>query len=425
VTRMRILVVGASGFIGSRVTAHLHSQGHRVICAGRDRNALGRRFPDCETMQADFREDDTCTWRFRLARVDAVVNAVGLLRGDLERVHRRGPVALFEACAEARVSRVLQISALGAGRQPGSRFLATKNEADAHLLRVVNAQDGLGWCVLRPSLVIGRGGASTDLFCALAAVRLGAGRWRVQPIHVEDLVRAISDLLAMPAVPRQLDMVGPEEMTADELTAMLRSWLGLAPGCQLMLPRAALLIGARIGDLLPGASLTRESVAMLEAGNTADPAPMAAALGWMPRRLAGGLATEPSVTADLWRARLLPVRGILIASLVAIWVGAGLSSFLLSPRQIDHLLAGFDLSGEPARAITWAGAALDVVLGLLLLRPSWRRTVLDSQLVVMVTYTALATIALPALWADPFGALLKNFGVLAAILALRGLEDRP
>jgi hypothetical protein len=206
---------------------------------------------------------------------------------------------------------------------------------------------------------------------------------------------------------------------------MLRSWLGLAPGCQLMLPRAALLIGARIGDLLPGASLTRESVAMLEAGNTADPAPMAAALGWMPRRLAGGLATEPSVTADLWRARLLPVRGILIASLVAIWVGAGLSSFLLSPRQIDHLLAGFDLSGEPARAITWAGAALDVVLGLLLLRPSWRRTVLDSQLVVMVTYTALATIALPALWADPFGALLKNFGVLAAILALRGLEDRP
>jgi hypothetical protein len=51
-----------------------------------------------------------------------------------------------------------------------------------------------------------------------------------------------------------------------------------------------------------------------------------------------------------------------------------------------------------------------------LLRPSWRRTVLDAQLVVIVTYTVLATIALPALWADPFGSLLKNFAVLAASL---------
>jgi hypothetical protein len=92
---------------------------------------------------------------------------------------------------------------------------------------------------------------------------------------------------------------------------------------------------------------------------------------------------------------------------------------------MDHLLAGLGLSGEPARAVTWAGAALDVVLGLLLLRPRWRRTVLDAQLVVIVTYTALAAIALPTLWADPFGALLKNFAVLAAILAAVSDVSRP
>jgi hypothetical protein len=40
-----------------------------------------------------------------------------------------------------------------------------------------------------------------------------------------------------------------------------------------------------------------------------------------------------------------------------------------------------------------------------------------------VAYTLIATFALPALWADPFGSLLKNVTVLAATLALLAVED--
>ncbi len=424
---MRILVVGAGGFIGSRVVAGLLGRGHAVTCAGRNPEALRRRFPSCEAVRADLLADDTSTWLTRLAEIDAVVNAAGVLRDDVEGVHHRGAVALFEACAAAGMPRLVQLSALGAGAQPRSRFLATKEAADAHLLRLAREAGGRGWCVLRPSLVIGRGGGSTALFCALAAtpapLRLGPGTWRVQPLHVANLARAVADLIEAPSVPPRLDLVGPEAMTTDGLTAALRAWFGLPPRPPLALPQVVLRVAARIGGLLPGASLTPESLGMLAAGNTADPAPMVAALGWAPRRLADALAAEPATAADLWLARLLPVRPILLGALVAVWVGSGLSSFRVTPRQADALLAGLRLSGQAALAVTWAGAALDVVLGLALLRAGWRRLALGAQLAVMAAYTVLATVALPALWADPFGPLLKNLAVLAATLALLAVAD--
>jgi nucleoside-diphosphate-sugar epimerase len=249
-------------------------------------------------VRADLLRDDVAAWSERLAEIDAVVNAAGVLRGDLEQVHRRGAAALFDACAEASVSRLPQISALGAGEEPMSRFLVSKQKADEHMMRLARARGETGWCVLRPSLVIGRGGASTALFCSLAAlprpIRLGPGFWLVQPIQVADLVRVVADLLESRGMPPCLALVGAEEMTTDGLTLTLRAWLGLPPACQLTLPEPALKMAARLGDALPGSNLTRESLAMLAAGNTADLAPMVRVLGWAPRLLADALAAEPA-----------------------------------------------------------------------------------------------------------------------------------
>jgi hypothetical protein len=320
---------------------------------------------------------------------------------------------------------VLQISALGAGEQTAT-FLSTKAEADRHLLQLAAEGGRQDWHVLRPSLVVGRGGASTALFSALAAlpipVRLGSGRWRIQPIHVADLARAVADLTEGKPAPDILDLVGPEGMTTDQLTAELRGWLGLQPRPFLSLPAAALRAGAALGDLVPGSSLTRESLAMLAAGNTADPAPLVAALGWHPRRLADALAAEPSFAADRLQARLLPVHHLILASLVAVWIGSGIASLLLTPARASELLVGLGLQDGSALAVTWAGAVADVLLGAALFWRPRRRLVLFAQLVLMAAYTVLATIALPGLWLDPFGSLLKNLAVLSATLALLAIE---
>jgi hypothetical protein len=103
-----------------------------------------------------------------------------------------------------------------------------------------------------------------------------------------------------------------------------------------------------------------------------------------------------------------------------VWVGSGLVSALVAPLAHSHaLLAGLGVHGAAATAVTLAGAALDVALGLaLLLLPRRTRPVGAAQIAAMLLFTALATVAAPEAWADPFGPLLRNVAVLVATLAL-------
>jgi uncharacterized protein YbjT (DUF2867 family) len=381
-------------------------------------------------VEADLARDGATTWLPRLAGLDAVVNAAGALGGaELEPVHTSGPIALFDACAKLGIAHVVQISALGADPAARSRFHLTKRAADEHVLRLRDAaasEGGRGgWCVVRPSVVIGRGGRSTALFATLAALpyplRLGPGTWRVQPLHVTDLARAVAELLEAPGpVSPRLDLVGQEPMTTDDLTRSLRRWLGLRQAPFLPMPTPVLHFAAAIGGVIGGGMLTRETLGMLTRGNTADVRPAAEALGWQPRPLAAALTTEPATEADRWHAQLLPVRPALRLGLAAVWIGSGLVSAFVAPLAYSHaLLAGLGVHGAAATALTLAGAALDVALGLaLLLLPRHTRLVGAAQIGVMLLFTVLATIAAPEAWADPFGPLLKNIAVLVATLAL-------
>lgn len=424
---MRVLVLGAGGFIGGRIAACLRARGHTVLPCGRDPAALRRRFPGSEPVGADLAADDVAAWQRRLAGVDAVVNAAGALAGDLDAVHARGPAALFDACAATGIGRLVQISALGA-EDGTSRFHRTKRMADARLLQLRAAGGYDGWCVLRPSLVVGRGGRSTGLFAALAAlprpIRLGRGEWRVQPLHVADLAGCVAALLeASGPVPSCLDLGGPEPMDTDRLTAILRGWLGLPERRPVAIPEPLLRLAAGIGVWLPGATLTPETLAMLAHGNTATAGP--AVPGWRPRPLALALASEPAVAADGWHARLLPVRPVLRAALAVVWIGSGVVSLFATPRALsDALLDGLGLHGGAATLVLVAGAMLDLVLGFALLllprRTGWIGTV---QIAVTLLFTLLASIAAPAAWAEPFGPLLKNAAVIAATLVLIAMRD--
>jgi uncharacterized protein YbjT (DUF2867 family) len=413
---IRILLIGASGFIGGRIAARLEAAGHVVVRPGRCNANLAR--------------DDAEDWAPRLVGIDAVINAAGLLRGDLEGVHHRGPRAVFDACAAAGVTRVLQISALGAEVEAATTFLRSKGAADTHLLRLRQHGGWDGWCVLRPGLVVGRGGSSTGLFAALAALprplRLGSGQWQVQPLHVEDLVSAIQSLLERPLpLPPSLDLVGPEVTDTDGLTATLCRWLRLAPRSPVTVPEPLLRLAAKVGTLLPASSLTPETIAMLSAGSTSDPQPAADAIGWRARPLTQALATEPAVAADRWHARLLPLRPVLRGSLAALWIGSGLMPVLVTPAAVNSaLLAGLGLHGSIATAALWGGALVDLAIGLsLLLAPRRTAWVGAFSLAVTLAFTVLATFAAPMLWAHPFAPLLKNLSIVAATLALMAMED--
>src|SRR5690606_31442450 len=158
---MRVLLLGGTGLIGRRLAEWLAGAGHAVVLGVRDR----ARAPEgMEAVEVDFARDHAAAdWLPRLEGVDAVVNAVGIIAPapgqGFEAIHVRAPLALFEACRQARVGRVVQLSAIGADEAAQSDYHRTKHTADRALL-----DSGLPAVVVQPSLVFSPEGASTRLF---------------------------------------------------------------------------------------------------------------------------------------------------------------------------------------------------------------------------------------------------------------------
>ncbi len=287
----RVLVCGAQGFIGRHIVRALQREGFIVRAGVRERAVAA--LPDgVEPCPMDFsRDTHPEPWHARVADCEAVINAVGVLRETgaqaMDAIHHTVPAALFSACANTGVRRVLQVSAL---MPPDSRtrYAQSKRQAEAALLSL-RAEGRLEACVLRPSVVFGEGGASTALFRRLARLPLlpwpaQAATPRIQPVCVEDLADACVRLLQSPErLPATLDAVGPERFTLPDFIARLRRAAGQPPARLLLLPAALGAASARLGDLCPRQPWGSETLALLGADNIADAAPLQAVLGRAPR----------------------------------------------------------------------------------------------------------------------------------------------
>ena len=135
---MRVMLLGANGFIGSRVLGRLLADGHRVSAPVRDPERLKTRFPEVEAVRADLnrmlRPPD---WRPLLQGIEAVVNCAGALQSgggqSLRAIHLDAPLPLYRACVEAEVRRVVHLSAISANPEAGTEYARTKHAAEQSL----------------------------------------------------------------------------------------------------------------------------------------------------------------------------------------------------------------------------------------------------------------------------------------------------
>ena len=274
---MHILLTGSTGFIGKTLQAALTGAGHTVLGGVSPRPRTVR--SDQVTM--DFAHDTTpAAWLPRLQGIDAVVNAVGVLRDTrarpIQAVHQNTPIALFEACAQAGVQRVVQISALGIEGSP-TQYARTKQAAEG-CLKALAAQHKLQPAILRPSVVFGKGGDSSALFMNLARLPLALFPGpvldaRVQPVSVHDVAAVVVALLG-PALSTTgtIECTGPESLTMGAFIASLRQQTGHNPAKILRLLPLLTRLSARIGDLVPASPWCSETLAMLGSDNVGDPA---------------------------------------------------------------------------------------------------------------------------------------------------------
>ena len=418
---MVILLTGATGFIGRRLSAGLRAAGHRVIAASRHPE-------NNDSVVADFTRDlDADTWMAKLAGVDAVINAVGIIREQgaqtFDNIHTRAPKALFAACVKAGVKKVIQISALGADAGT-TRYFTSKHAADEYLEKLP-----IAWTIVQPSLVFGRGGSSAALFTLLASLPVtplpGGGSQQVQPIHVDDVVAAIRELVESSEMNgRRVALVGPEPISLQEFLRRLRRRMQLPRPWFVTVPSIFMRAIAGIAQYVPGSLLDPETLSMLEAGNTAPPNDTQRLLHGSPRPpeqlIADNQRDEMRREAQL--AWLLPMLRISVA---LVWIWTGIVSLGLYPTQDSYeLLARVGVGAALAPLMLYGAAALDLLVGLATLVMSRLGRLWLLQLAVILGYTIIITFKLPEFWLHPYGPLSKNLVMLAAIYLLYTLEPR-
>ena len=224
--------------------------------------------PTVDVVEADINSPGVLE---RLARgCDAVVNLVGILHGNFERVHVELPKAIVSACRANGVPRLLHMSALGAAPDAPSEYLRSKARGEEVVLGA-----GLDVTVFRPSVVFGPEDRFLNTFACLArylpVLALACPQARFQPVYVADVARAMAEALDEPeAHGKRYELCGPREYTLKALVEYACAASG-RHRLVLGLPPSLSYLQARLLEWSPGPLMTRDNYYSMQVPNVCAP----------------------------------------------------------------------------------------------------------------------------------------------------------
>jgi len=268
-----VTLFGGGGFLGRYVAQELLRAGARVRVAERDPSDAWYLKPLGELGQTQFvaaSVTSPATVAHAVRGADAVVNLVGVLKGDFDAIHRKGAANVAAAAKAAGVGALVHISAIGADPQSASGYGRSKGEGEAAVREAFPAAT-----IVRPSIIFGQEDAFLNRFAAMLGfpvVPVLRGGVQFQPVWVADVAKAIAAAALDPAAHggKTYELGGPEAITM----AGLHSWLAKATGRKpnfVHLPDALGALVATLGGALPGAPITRDQWLMLQKDNIVTP----------------------------------------------------------------------------------------------------------------------------------------------------------
>ncbi|WP_165984222.1 SDR family oxidoreductase [Streptomyces sp. YIM 98790] len=232
---LRILVTGASGYLGGRLVPELLAAGHTVRCLARTPAKL-RDHPwsaQVEVVRGDV--TDHGSLRRALDGTDVAYYLVHALGSgpDFEETDRRAARLFGAAARDAGTGRIVYLGGLTPEGVP-ERELSPHLRSRAEVGRILLAS-GVPTAVLRAAVVIGSGSASFEMLRHLTE-RLPVmvtPRWvrtRVQPIAVRDVLRILAGCATLPPdVSRTFDIGGPDVLTYQDMMRRYAAVAGLPP----------------------------------------------------------------------------------------------------------------------------------------------------------------------------------------------------
>jgi NADH dehydrogenase len=269
-----VTLFGGGGFLGRYAVQALHRAGARVRIVQRDPRrayylkplgALGQ----TQFVAGDIRDADRV--RRAVEGSDAVVNLVGVLKGDFQGLHVDGAANAASAAAEAGARAFVQVSAIGADPESESEYGRTKGEGEAAVRSAFP-----GATILRPSVLFGYEDRFINRFARMAqimpAIPVVRGKARFQPAYVADVGRAV----AAAALDRKshggrvYELGGPQVLTMRELVEWVCETTGRSPTI-VDLPDPIARIMARLTGWAPGAPITWDQWLMLQRDNVVSP----------------------------------------------------------------------------------------------------------------------------------------------------------
>jgi NADH dehydrogenase len=268
---MTILVTGGTGFIGPKVVHALRAQGREV-------RALVRR-PERASQLAGWGAElatgdvtDPASLRAAAEGCTHVIHLVAIIKGkpqDFHRVMTQGTKDLIAASKAAGVERFVLMSALGTSET--TKDLVPYFASKWAMEREVTGS-GLEYTIFRPSFVFGGDGGVLPTFVkqvrySPVVTVIGSGLQKSQPIWVEDVAEYFARGVDSPqAANRTFELGGPDVVTWNELYLTIAKVLGKRRRL-VHVPASVARSGAQLVQFMPGAPVTPDQIAMIEAGD--------------------------------------------------------------------------------------------------------------------------------------------------------------
>ena len=265
-----VTIFGGGGFIGRYAARELAKAGWRIRIAARDpREAFFVR-PQAALGMMSFARCDIRNPASVAAAVvgsDAVINLVGVLKGNFQAFHVDGARHIAQAAAAAGLKTLVHVSAIGADVESPSTYARSKGEGEAAVRKAFPAAT-----ILRPSVVFGPEDDFVNRFARLQGllplvpvVRAAA---QFQPVYVGDVAQAIAVAVGGTGAGKTFELGGPEVIDMEALNRRIAAATGQKRGF-LPLPDALTGLMAKATGWLPMAPITYDQWTMLGIPNVA------------------------------------------------------------------------------------------------------------------------------------------------------------